>query len=265
MTDFNVQGFVGDDGLPRRRHRRAARPTRGRLTVRKPRRLPLEELAPYVLPDATGAGAGRDVGRRRIGAVRPTAGRVRSTGDSCSATTTRSRSRSASARGCSCSPPAPPRPDTNFLGIEIVRKYQLFAADAGRGPQAAEREDRAAPTRRPSCATTSRPGASRRSTSTSPTRGGRRGTTSGCCSPRSSRPTSRGAAPGGRLHVATDVEDYFAMVTEMLAGDAGVPRGCRRRSRRAAARHGLPDELRAEVPQGGPADPPRALRDGKRP
>ena len=51
QTIFNVQGFVGShDGVPCRGPRRAADSPGGELSVRRRHRLPLEQLAPYLLP-----------------------------------------------------------------------------------------------------------------------------------------------------------------------------------------------------------------------
>ena len=104
-----------DDGLPRRHHRRAD--DAGRRGNRRREREPCAAVRacrwkswpPYLLRGARA--------RRR-----------RSTGPPSSATTSPSRWRSASARACSCSPPSEQQPDVNFVGVEIVRKYQLFTA-----------------------------------------------------------------------------------------------------------------------------------------
>ena len=59
----------------------------------------------------------------------PTAARPPRLAAPSSATTTPSRSRSAPARGCSWSTPAWPTRETNYLGIEIVHKYQFSIAN----------------------------------------------------------------------------------------------------------------------------------------
>ena len=149
-------------------------------------------------------------------------------------------------------------PGRNFLGVEISRKYARLAAERlARQGSPTPRSGRATP-RRPGAG--SRIGASARCTSTSPTRGGRSGTRSAASSPTPWWPRSSACSqPGGELHVASDVEEYFDLIRELVAASPRSASGRPPRPRtRARAR--LPDQLRAEVPPGRAADPSRDLR-----
>ena len=80
-------------------------------TVRSTKKLPLDELAPYLLPDVPrGAPAPPIVWRELFGNDRPVEIEV------------------GFGKGLFLATSAAARPDINFFGIEVVRKYQLFAA-----------------------------------------------------------------------------------------------------------------------------------------
>ena len=102
---------------------------------------------------------------------------------------------------------------------------------------------------------------SRPSTFISPTRGGRNGITSAACLPRNSGPSAGG--PCGRAAGFTSPPTWKSTSTCGSAGGAAACGRCRRRDRRSRPRPRLSDELRAQVPQGGPADPPGVLRAGE--
>src|SRR5262249_52737491 len=158
------------DGLPGRHHRRALTAAgghdgrcRGGLSVRKPDRLPPEELAPYLLepPDPP---APLDL-RAVFGNDRPV------------------------------------EAEGGFgKGLFLVTAAGAWGGGAStscagrRGWQSGSCATCGWSRRTPacSCATASPRTCCRRSTSTSPTRGGRSGTTSGACSRRSSPPSASG-------------------------------------------------------------------------
>ena len=117
---------------------------------------------------------------------------------------------------------APQRPDVNFAGVEIVRKYQLFTATriAKRGlgnvrlacadARTFLRDRLAAGSVQAVHVYFPDPWWKTRHHK-------RRVFTDDFA-----RQCVRVLAPGGRLHVATDVGDYFTVITELLAGVAGL-------------------------------------------
>jgi len=79
--------------------------------VRRSKKLPLEELVPYLLPDvARSAPAARIIWRELFGNDNPVEIEV------------------GFGKGLFLTTAGAARPDVNFFGIEIVRKYQLYAA-----------------------------------------------------------------------------------------------------------------------------------------
>src|SRR5262249_53239841 len=107
--DFQRPGFRGvEHGLSRRHYRRAHDPQRGIVTLRRDRRLPLEELAPYLL-EVPGAPAPLD-----WQAVFGNAGPV--------------EIEVGFGKGLFLVTAAQACLGVNFVGIEIARKYQLFTA-----------------------------------------------------------------------------------------------------------------------------------------
>ena len=150
----------------------------------------------------------------RRGARRP------SRGPRSSATTIRSSWRWARARGSSWPTRRRPNPAHNFLGHRDGQEVRPPGRRAGGQDNADQRQGRTR--RRPALprADSSPRRASGRSTSTSPTPGGRPGIRSDGCSPSRWWSTSNAPSkPGATLQVATDVEEYY-----------GVIRGARRRS-----------------------------------
>ena len=155
-----------------------------------------------------------------------------STGSRSSATIIRSSSRSGRARGCSWSTPPGRTPARTSSGSSsrgsmpgsrpsgwpsrAIANARVWAGDA--------RDVAGAPG----------PGsrASAPSTSISPTRGGRSGTRSAGSSPRRWSPRSSARSqPGGELHVASDVEEYFALIRELIAASPGSTSGRSPRSK----------------------------------
>src|SRR5262249_18402958 len=95
-------------GIPRGHHRRAAQSQGGELTLRRDRRLPIEELAPYLLsvPETPSPLLWPAI----FGNSHPVEIEV------------------GFGKGLFLLTSSQTRPDVNFLGIETERKYQLFAA-----------------------------------------------------------------------------------------------------------------------------------------
>src|SRR5262249_27473453 len=189
------------DGLPRRRHRRAAAPQGGRL-VRPAHRLPLEELAPYLL-DVSEPPAPLDW-RAVFGNDAPVEIEV------------------GFGKGLFLVTAATASPGVNFLGVEVVRKYQLFAATrmAKRGLPNVRLVKADAREFLRDCAAAGSVAAvhvyfpdpwwkkrhhKRR-----------------VFTPEFAAACARVLRPGGRLHVATDVEEYFALMREAIAPRAGL-------------------------------------------
>jgi tRNA (guanine-N7-)-methyltransferase len=185
--------------------------------VRKPRRLSAEELAPYVweLPQAARGRWGNRPGgapptpidwRELFGNENPVEVEV------------------GFGKGLFLLTAAAERPDLNFFGIEIIRKYQLYAAT------------RVAVRKLPNVITCCgdakqvlreyvRPGSVAAVHVYFPdpwwkTRHRKRL----LFTPEFADLVSRALRPGGRLHFVTDVADYFEMVTGLLAGVPGFVR-----------------------------------------
>jgi tRNA (guanine-N7-)-methyltransferase len=174
------------------------------VTVRRTRRLPLEELRPYLLevPDPPAPLDWRAV----FGNDHPVEVEV-GFGKGLFLLT--------AARSC---------PGVNFLGIEIVRKYQLFAATrlAIRGLRQVRLACADARTFLRDCVAAGSvqavhvyfpdPWWKKRHHK-------RRLFTAEFAAQ-----CERVLRPGGRLHVATDVEEYFGLITELVAGHTRLQR-----------------------------------------
>ena len=163
-------------------------------------------------PDRTGPG--------RCRGLRPSP----STGSPFSATIIPSSSRSGRGRGCSWPTPPGRTPATTSSGS------RSRGSTPGSRPSGWRSRGSPTPGSGPATPATSwragfRIGASARCTSISPTRGGRSGTRSVGSSPSLLvAQIERALEPGGELHVASDVEEYFAIDPRADRREPPVPR-----------------------------------------
>ena len=168
------------------------------MSVRRARRLPLEELAPYLLP-APDPPAPVDWAAL-FGNDRPVELEV------------------GFGKGLSLLTAAVANPDVNFVGVEVVRKYQLFTAT-----RTAKRDLRNV---RLACADARL--FLRDCVGSASLRAvhvyfpdpwwKKRHHKRRVFTPEFAAQCERVLAPGGRLHLATDVEDYARLVAEVVAG-----------------------------------------------
>jgi tRNA (guanine-N7-)-methyltransferase len=172
------------------------------VSVRRARRLPLEELAPYLLP-APDPPAPVDWAAL-FGNDRPVELEV------------------GFGKGLSLLTAAVANPDVNFVGVEVVRKYQLFTAT-----RTAKRDLRNV---RLACADARL--FLRDCVGSASLRAvhvyfpdpwwKKRHHKRRVFTPEFAAQCERVLAPGGRLHLATDVEEYFGLMREALAPLSGL-------------------------------------------
>jgi tRNA (guanine-N7-)-methyltransferase len=178
------------------------------LSVRRPARLPLEALALYLLPAPAPPEPAAPPPRYDWAAIFGNAHPV--------------EIEVGFGKGLFLLTAAQENPGTNYVGVEIERKYQLFTATrvAKRGlPNVRLAWADARTFLRDRV-----PAASVRAVHVyfpdpwwKKRHHKRRVFTADFA-----RQCERVLAPGGRLHVATDVADYFAVITELLAGVGGL-------------------------------------------
>ena len=194
--------------------------------MRKPRRLPPEELAPYIWSPPVGAGRGQ---RSEVRGQKAEVGTPPDlTSDLCPLPSDPLNWAAlfgnpnpvevevGMGKGLFLLTAATARPDTNFLGVEIVRKYQLYAAT--------RYAVRKLPNVKTACAD------ARAVLRDHVTAGSvaaihvyfpdpwwkKRHRKRRVFTPEFAADAARVLTPGGRLHIATDVEEYFGVMTGIV-------------------------------------------------